>query len=29
LTDNNHFIGFDSGYFLEEYQWEAEKKYNL
>jgi hypothetical protein len=29
LTDNNEFIGIDSEYFLEKYQWEAIKKYNL
>ena len=28
LTDQNHFIGFDVDYFLEEYQLDA-KKYNL
>jgi hypothetical protein len=28
LTNNNHFIGFDSEYFVEEYQWDA-KKYNI
>lgn len=28
LTDDNHFIGLDSGYFIEEYEVDA-KKYNL
>lgn len=28
LTNNNHFIGFDSGYFVEEYEWDA-KKYDI
>ena len=28
LTNNNHFIGFDSKYFEEEYQCDA-KKYNI
>jgi len=29
FTNIGEFIGFDSEYFLEEYQWNAEKKYNL
>jgi len=29
LCDNKEFTGFDSDYFLEEYQWDATKKYNL
>jgi hypothetical protein len=29
FADNKQFIGFDSQYFLEEYQWVAVKKYNL
>jgi hypothetical protein len=28
FCDNNEFIGFDSGYFLEEYEYDA-KKYNI
>jgi len=29
FTDNGQFTGFDSKYFMEEYQWVATKKYNL
>ena len=29
FSDNSQFTGFDSQYFMEEYQWEATKKYNL
>jgi hypothetical protein len=29
FTDSNEFMGFDSEYFLEEFQWDASKKYNL
>jgi len=28
-ADNKQFMGFDSLYFMEEYQWDATKKYNL
>ena len=29
LCDNKNFMGFDSDYFLEEFQWIANKKYNV
>jgi hypothetical protein len=29
LTDHKEFIGLDSDYFLEDYQWVASKKYNI
>ena len=29
LANGQQFIGFDSEYFLEEWQWDATKKYNL
>jgi hypothetical protein len=29
FNDNKEFMGFDSDYFMEEWQWTATKKYNL
>lgn len=29
LSNTNDFMGYDSNYFLEEFQWDATKKYNL
>lgn len=29
FDNNNNFMGYDSDYFMEEYQWVATKKYNL
>jgi hypothetical protein len=29
LANNQQFMGFDSEYFLEDWQWDATKKYNL
>jgi hypothetical protein len=29
FCDSKDFVGFDSEYFLEEFEWEASRKYNL